>query len=201
MRTSALEKQLYSEGHFIVGVDEVGCGCVAGPVVAAAVILPLGCRIGNIADSKSLSGAKRKTILLQMLEANISISWGVSTVEEVERFNVRQASIMAMKRALDLLPQATYALIDAWNVPGLEIPQKGIIKGDAIIRCIGAASIAAKVVRDHLMCEYGREFPQYEFERHKGYGTALHMANIKKHGLSTHHRPSFLRSVISDNAN
>lgn len=180
----------------MIGVDEVGCGCLAGPVVAAAIHLPLNSRIAEIHDSKLLRPEKRRALFEIFLERDISFSIGMASVAEVDTLNVRKASLLAMKRAIEAFPNATFALIDAWNIPGLALPHRGIIHGDRLVKSIAAASIVAKVVRDFMMMEYEDEFPGYGFARHKGYGTALHQKMLKKLGPSLLHRKAFIKNVI-----
>lgn len=194
------EKALAADGHTVVlGVDEVGCGSLAGPVIAAAVSLPLNLRIKDIKDSKLLSGARRKKVVERFCGLGISWTIGMATCEEVDQHNVRRASLLAMKRAIDAYEGATFALIDAWNIPGLEIPQRGIIRGDFLVKSIAAASIVAKVVRDRLMEEFDEEFPHYGFRVHKGYATRTHRTALLKWGPCPLHRRTFLKKLY-DNA-
>lgn len=186
------ERLLLTQGHFVIGVDEAGCGCLAGPVIAAAVHLPLNSRISEIHDSKLLRPAARIEILKRFVEIGLSWTVGMASAQEVDELNVRRATYLAMKRAIDAYSGATFALIDAWTLPDLEIGQKGIIHGDRLVKSIAAASIIAKVVRDKLMEEFDKDFPGYEFSRHKGYGTNLHRRAIKKLGLSPLHRKTFI---------
>lgn len=188
------ERALASQGYFVIGVDEAGCGCLAGPVIAAAIHLSFNSRIGAITDSKLLKAEKREKILLRFIELGLRWTVGMATAEEVDRYNVRKASLLAMKRAVLAFKGATFALVDAWTIPQLKIPQRGIIHGDRLVKSIAAASIVAKVVRDRLMEEYDREYPAYKFTQHKGYGTALHRSILKKLGPTTIHRLTFLKN-------
>lgn len=186
------EKILQSAGFKLVaGVDEVGCGCLAGPVYAAAVILPTGLRNPLIRDSKTLSPAQRfKTAEFIRTRA---LTWAVGTasVREIERLNIRRASLLAMQRALDSLsPQPDWILSDAFLVPS-KIPCTNLIRGDAHVKCIAAASIIAKVARDGLMSVLDKQYPGYGFARHVGYGTPQHLAALKKLGPSPIHRKTF----------
>lgn len=190
-----LENALRKEGHIVVGVDEVGVGCLAGPVIAVALELHQRCTIKGITDSKLLSAKKRLEIFEKILKQNIKWAVGCATVQEIDRINIRQASKLAMKRAVQAFGTATYALIDAWKIPDLGIPHQGIIKGDRKIRSIAAASIVAKVVRDFMMREYDREFPGFGLAQHKGYGTKLHYEALQKLGVTHIHRKTFLKKL------
>lgn len=189
------ERELASQGYFVIGVDEAGCGCLAGPVIAAAIHLPFNSRIGALTDSKLLKADKREKILLRFIELGIRWTVGMATAEEVDVMNVRRASLLAMKRAVNAFEGATFALVDAWKIPDISIPQRGIIHGDRLVKSISAASIVAKVVRDRLMEEFDREYPAYKFTKHKGYGTALHRNILKKLGPSLLHRQTFLKKL------
>lgn len=189
------ERELARLGHFVIGVDEAGCGCLAGPVVAAAVHLPLHSRIGTLNDSKLLRKEKREEILERFIKLGMKWTIGIADASEVDCFNVRQATLLAMKRAVLAFRGATFVLVDAWTIPKLKIPQRGIIHGDRLIKSIAAASIIAKVVRDRLMEEYDAEFPNYQFAKHKGYGTAVHRKILKKLGPTVLHRRTFLKKL------
>jgi ribonuclease HII len=192
------ERELFAFGHLVIGVDEAGCGCLAGPVIAAAVHLPLNSRIGILNDSKLLRREKREEILERFIELGIKWTVGMADASEVDRFNVRQATFLAMKRAvLAYRGKFLFALVDAWTIPHIKIPQRGIIHGDRLVKSIAAASIIAKVVRDRLMEEYDAEFPGYQFAKHKGYGTALHRSILKKLGPCALHRRTFLKKMES----
>lgn len=191
--TFYLERRLTKQGHLVIGVDEAGCGCLAGPVVAAAVHLPLSCRIGILTDSKLLSAEKRYFIMERFVEHGLKWTVGMASSQEIDKLNIRRATLLAMKRAVDTFKGATFALVDAWKIPDITIAQHGIVHGDRLVKSIAAASIIAKVVRDRLMEEYDRKFPGYSLSQHKGYATKVHRAAIKKLGLSPIHRLTFLR--------
>lgn len=188
-----IEKSLLTAGfRLIAGVDEAGCGALAGPVVAAAVILPFDSRLGNVRDSKLLSPEAREELSLLILER--AAAWGVgsASVEEISTLNIRQAGLLAMRRAVEALAtRPDHLLVDAWTIPGVEIPQRGIIHGDLLVKSIAAASILAKVTRDRLMVELAKTYPAYGFEIHKGYGTAVHQAAIRLHGPCPAHRLTY----------
>lgn len=190
--TFKFEKELISEGYFgIVGIDEVGYGAVAGPVVTAAVMLPLDSRLSEVRDSKLLSEKKREELYVKILEKCHGVAIGSATPREVDQLNVRQATYLAMRRAISQIPSIDFVLVDAWTIPELQIPQKGINSGDKLVKSIAAASIIAKVYRDRLMKKYGEEFPEYGFEKHKGYGTKIHLEAIKTYGPCPIHRVSY----------
>lgn len=183
--------------RFIAGVDEVGRGCLAGPVVAAACILdpelPLP---DSLDDSKKLDAAKREEITAQLKENCIAYAIGQIEADEIDRINILEATKKAMLAAVaSLKPAADYLLIDALRLKQTQLPQRAIIKGDSVSASIAAASILAKTYRDELMCRYDDEFPLYGFAGHKGYGAASHLAAIKTHGSCPIHRKSF-RGVI-----
>ncbi len=186
------ERRYIKEGfRIIAGVDEAGAGALAGPVVAAAVVLPLNSRIGALNDSKLLSEKRREELFNKILfRAN---AWGVGQAshEEVDLINVRQASLLAMRRALEKIKNLEVALVDAWHVPGIRCEQESIVRGDRLVKSISAASIIAKVTRDRLMQSMSDFYPEYGFERHKGYGTNMHLGRIKKHGPCPIHRMSY----------
>lgn len=184
--------------RFIAGVDEVGRGCLAGPVVAAACILdpdkPLP---AGLNDSKKLA-AERRTKIAEYLKQNV-LAYAIGQVEadEIDRINILQATKKAMKLAVEALrPAADFLLIDALQLKEITLPQKAIISGDSISASIAAASIIAKTYRDGLMAEYGRKFPNYGFASHVGYGTKFHLAALRKHGPCGLHRKTF-RGVLS----
>ena len=192
------EKAAKDKGFSLVcGVDEAGRGPLMGPVCAAAVILPEGVEIAGLNDSKKLSEKKREALFPQIIEKATAYSVAFASVEEIEKFNILEATYMAMNRAIEgLSVPADYALIDGNRVPkGIKIPCETVVKGDAKSQSIAAASILAKVSRDRLMEEYDREYPQYLFLKHKGYGTAEHIALIKEYGPCPLHRQSFLKNI------
>ena len=194
------ERQFYSETvHAIVGVDEAGRGPLAGPVVAAACVLPADFEGLGIDDSKKLSEKKREA-LFPMIQQQ-AIAWAVASasVEEIDSLNILNATFLAMRRAQEALPiAADYALIDGNRLPPLSIAGETIIGGDGISPSIAAASILAKVSRDHYMEELDRLYPEYQFLKHKGYGTALHRELILKYGPSSVHRKTFLKKILGE---
>lgn len=190
--TFQYERDLISQGfRAIVGVDEAGCGALAGPLVAAAVIFPLDSRLGRVRDSKLLSPNRRDELYEDIIERATAWSTGVVSVAEITTLGLRPANLLAMKRAVDGIAGVDYALVDAWTIPDLMIPQQGIIRGDRYVKSIAAASVIAKVTRDHMMIELNNQFPQYGFDIHKGYGTKLHQAAIQTHGPCLAHRMTF----------
>lgn len=182
---------------FVCGVDEAGRGPLAGPVCAAAVILPKNTVIEGLNDSKKLSEKKRESLFDIIKEKAVAWSVAFASVEEIEEFNILNATFIAMNRAIDgLSTKADFALIDGNRVPkDIKIPCETVIKGDSKSMSIAAASVLAKVTRDRLMLELDEKYPLYEFKKHKGYGTALHMDLIRKYGPSECHRPSFLKKL------
>ncbi len=183
--------------QFIAGVDEVGVGCLAGPVVAAAVILPSSCQIEGVTDSKQLSAKKRKELSEEIFRVAIAYAIAFASVEEVDDINILQASRLAMKRALESLKQKPdFVLIDGRNPVSINIAQATIIKGDALSLSIGAASIIAKVYRDEWMERLDSEYPGYLFAKHKGYGTVEHRQALQKLGRSQIHRKSFSWTAV-----
>ncbi len=196
------EKEAALKGYKAVcGVDEAGRGPLAGPVCAAAVILPEGCIIEGVNDSKKLTEKKREALFDVIVEQALACSVAFGTVEEIERDNILATTMNTMKRAVEgLSVKADYAMIDGNRLPPLEIPCEYIVKGDAKSMSIAAASILAKVTRDRLMLEYAKKYPEYEFEKHKGYGTKLHVERILEYGPSPIHRLSFLKKIYAKNA-
>ncbi len=181
----------------ICGVDEAGRGPLMGPVCAAAVILPEGIELEGVNDSKKLSEKKREALFDVVKEKAIAWSVAFADVEEIEEVNILNATYLAMNRAIEgLNVPADYALIDGNRVPkDIKIDCETVVKGDAKSLSIAAASILAKVSRDRLVLEYDKEFPEYKFADHKGYGTAAHIEAIKKYGPCKYHRPSFLKNI------
>lgn len=175
------------------GIDEVGRGCLAGPVVAAAVILPEDFDLAGLTDSKQLTAHRREDYDLLIKEKAIAVSVGSATVEEIDRLNILGATFLAMERAIEgLEPRPEYLLIDGNRFRShLEIPYETIVGGDGRVASIAAASIVAKVYRDHLMAHLAEEYPEYHWERNAGYGTAAHLAAIRSCGLTPHHRRTF----------
>ena len=192
-----LEDEIYAEGYgLLCGVDEAGRGPLAGPVCAAAVILPRGFVIDGLNDSKKLSEKKREELFATICEAVVSYGVAFASVEEIEALNILNATYLAMNRAIgQLSPQPDLALIDGNRNAGISVNSRCVVKGDARCADIAAASILAKVTRDRLMLSLAEEYPQYRFEQHKGYGTALHYEALRKYGPSPVHRMSFLRKM------
>lgn len=181
----------------VCGVDEAGRGPLMGPVCAAAVILPENCVIEGLNDSKKLSEKKREKLFPEIIEKAIAYCVAFADVDEIEEHNILEATYIAMNRAIEgLTPAADFALIDGNRVPrDIKIPCETVIKGDAKSQSIAAASVLAKVSRDRLMVEYDKQYPQYNFLKHKGYGTAEHIALIKQFGPCPLHRMSFLKNI------
>ncbi len=192
------ENLAYNKGYkSICGVDEAGRGPLAGPVCAAAVILPQGLILDGVNDSKKLSEKKREKLFDVIIESAVAYNVAYASVEEIEELNILNATMLAMKRAVEGLQiPADFAYIDGNRTPELNIPCEYIIKGDARSMSVAAASILAKVSRDRLLLEYAKEYPQYAFEKHKGYGTKLHTDMIKEYGPSPVHRMSFLKNIL-----
>lgn len=186
------ERELYQKGHrFVAGIDEVGRGPLAGPVVAAAVVLPPNIEILGLNDSKQLSAKKRAELYAEIQVQAVSVGIGVVDHEEIDRINILQASKKAMLLALeDLTIKPTHLLVDAVKLD-CDLPQDNLIKGDARSVSIAAASIIAKEMRDNLMKEYHQIFPFYAFDKNAGYGTKDHLNGLAQHGISPIHRKSF----------
>lgn len=193
----AYEKRAGEQGFSAVcGIDEAGRGPLAGPVCAAAVILPPDCDIPGLNDSKKLSEKKREALFPVIQEKALAFGVGWATAEEIDRVNILQATFLAMARAVEALPTpADYALVDGNRMPPLPIPGETIVKGDATSASIAAASILAKVSRDRLLRQLDEEHPEYGFAKHKGYGTKAHYEAIRKYGLLPEHRRSFLKNL------
>ncbi len=193
------ENEARAKGYLhICGVDEAGRGPLAGPVCAAAVILPEGTIIEGVNDSKKLTEKKREALFDVIIETAVSCSVAFGTVEEIERDNILATTMHTMRRAVEgLSVKADYAMIDGNRLPKLDIPAEYIVGGDAKSMSIAAASILAKVSRDRLMMEYAEKYPQYGFEKHKGYGTKLHVEKILEYGACPIHRPSFLKKIYA----
>ena len=176
----------------IAGVDEVGVGPLAGPVLAAAVILPEDVRLRGIDDSKKVTAALREQLAARIHASAVGIGIGIVEPEEIDRLNIYRAALEAMRRAVTTLPVVPdHVLVDARRIPNLTVPQTAVVDGDARSYCIAAASIVAKVARDRIMCELDAVYPQYGFREHMGYATAQHLAAIERHGPSPVHRRSF----------
>lgn len=193
------ENKALDKGYkFICGVDEAGRGPLAGPVCAAAVILPLNCEIAGLDDSKKISEKKRELLFDKIIENAVAYNIAYGTLEEIEKYNILEATYIAMNQAIDGLNiKADFALIDGNRVPkGISVPCETVVKGDSKSCSIAAASILAKVTRDRLMLEYDKKYPQYLFAKHKGYGTKAHYEAISKYGVCEFHRMSFLKNVL-----
>lgn len=181
----------------VCGVDEAGRGPLAGPVYAAAVILPVGTEIAGLNDSKKLSEKKREELFDTINDIAISISVGTASEKEIDEINILNATFLAMKRAVEGLEiSPDYAIIDGNRAPNLEIPTETVVKGDGKVMSVAAASIIAKVSRDRFMLKMAEQYPEYQFEKHKGYGTRLHYEMIEKYGVSPIHRRSFLKKIL-----
>lgn len=193
------EKAAVTRGFkYICGVDEAGRGPLAGPVCAAAVILPEDACIPGLNDSKKLSEKKREQLFNVITEKALSYCVAYGTLEEIEEFNILEATFLAMNRAIEGLKiKSDFALIDGNRAPkGIKIPCEMVVKGDAKSMSVAAASVLAKVSRDRLMLEYDEKYPLYDFKKHKGYGTKEHTELIKKYGPCEIHRLSFLKNIL-----
>ena len=186
------EKELYKAGYqAIAGIDEVGRGPLAGPVVAAAVILPLGCKIKGLNDSKKIPKKKHQEIYQAVMDKALAVGVGQIDNDIIDQVNIYEATKLAMKEALSKLSlKPDYLLIDAMKLD-VEIPQESIIKGDANSLSIAAASIVAKITRDKLMADYDKEFPRYGFAKNAGYGTKSHLQGLERNGVTPIHRKTF----------
>ncbi|MGT2846361.1 ribonuclease HII [Streptococcus massiliensis] len=198
------EKDLYAQGYeLIAGIDEVGRGPLAGPVVAAAVILPRNCKIKGLNDSKKIPKKKHEEIYRAVQEAALAIGVGVIGNQIIDQVNIYQATKLAMQEALvQLKPQPDYLLIDAMELE-IALPQQSIIKGDANSLSIAAASIVAKVTRDKMMTDFDGVYPGYDFAQNAGYGTQAHLAGLEKYGITPIHRTTFepVKSMIKQVTN
>ena len=187
----------YSHLGFLCGIDEAGRGPLAGPVVAGAVILPQDKKILYLNDSKKLSPAKREELYDVIMDEAVAVGVGIVGPARIDEINILQATYEAMRQALGKLPVKPQLLLnDAVTIPGVDMPQVPIIKGDAKSASIAAASIIAKVTRDRLMQDYDKALPEYGFASNKGYGSAEHIAALKKYGPSPIHRRSFITHFI-----
>ena len=192
------EKEIASYGY-ICGIDEVGRGPLAGPVVAGAVILPKDSQILYLNDSKQLSERKREELYDVIMREAVAVGIGYASHTRIDEINILQATYEAMRQAIGSLSvQPDLLLNDAVTIPGVEIRQVPIIKGDARSVSIAAASIVAKVTRDRLMVEYDKTYPEYHFADNKGYGSAVHIEALKKHGATPIHRKSFIKNFIEE---
>jgi ribonuclease HII len=198
--TRALENAMRRLGYGrIAGVDEVGRGSLAGPVLAAAVVLDPARHISGLRDSKQLTPARRELLFARITSE--AAAWSVAAVEvaEIDRLNIHRASLHAMHLAVSAIaPPPDFVLVDAFRIPELSVPQRGVVHGDDRCAAIAAASIVAKVRRDALMCELHARDPRYGFDRHKGYATAAHLEAMARHGYSEVHRRSFRPPSLFD---
>lgn len=198
-RIETLKKyeKMYSEYNFICGIDEVGRGPLAGPVVAGAVILPKDCNILYINDSKKLSEKKREELYDEITGQAVAYAVGYASPERIDEINILQATYEAMREAIGALQVPPDLLLnDAVTIPGVDIRQVPIIKGDAKSISIGAASILAKVTRDRLMVEYHNQYPEYDFASNKGYGSKAHIEALQKYGPTPIHRKTFIKNFV-----
>ena len=202
-RLALLESDLWSQGmERVAGVDEAGVGPIAGPVVAAAVILPPGCRVAGLDDSKKIVGEERREVLGRQIRDE-ALCWavGIAQVAEIDALNIYRAGLLAMRRAVDSLEvRPDQLLVDARTLPGCAIPQRAIVHGDALSASIAAASLVAKTARDAIMHEFDRTYPGYGFASHKGYPTREHLAALRRLGVLPIHRRSYapVREVLGE---
>ena len=198
--TNILEQELIASGYRrVAGIDEAGRGALAGPVVAAAVILPEECDVEGVRDSKRVPEAEREELYGKIIAS--AEAWGVGVIDNstVDAINILQATFRAMKQAVSSLSiKPDYALIDGRDIPKLEVRSRGVIKGDSVSLSIAAASILAKVTRDRVMRKKGEEFPWYGFQQNKGYGTQKHREAIQEYGPCTLHRLTFLGNLLQE---
>lgn len=188
---------LNSGFEVVCGIDEAGRGPLAGPVYAAAVILPKGHIVEDVNDSKKISEKKRDLLFDKIIDECVCYSIGTASEQEIDEINILQATFLAMRRAvagLEIKPDI--ALVDGNKKPGLDIAEQTIVKGDSKSANIAAASIIAKVSRDRYMLEMAEKYPEYQFEKHKGYGTKLHYEMLEKYGISPIHRKTFLKKLL-----
>ena len=200
-----MEQALHLQGYqYIAGVDEVGRGPLAGPVVTAAVVLPEDFDVPGIDDSKKLSEKRREELYGVILERALAVGIGQADHDVIDEINILQATKRAMGQAIGEADRVLrrehdesidFVLLDAVQLPDLTVPQQSIVKGDAKVLAIAAASIVAKVTRDRMMVEYAKDYPWYAFEKNKGYGTKDHYAGIREHGICPIHRRSFLKTI------
>ncbi len=193
-----IENSLYKSGYnFICGVDEAGRGPLCGPVVAAAVILPKDECIEGVNDSKKISEKKREKLYDEILLKAIAVGVGISDVDIIEKVNILNATKLAMKQAIENLNiTPDYVLIDGNQMIDIKIPANTVVSGDAKSESIAAASIIAKVTRDRMLIKWDKDYPEYGFAKHKGYGTKRHIEAIEKYGLTKIHRPSFCKKIV-----
>ncbi len=196
----ALENAVRRLGFvYVAGVDEVGRGCLAGPVVAGAVILHPDRHIPGLADSKVLRAEEREALAVRIRASAVACATAILSPSEIDRLNIHRASLTAMRQAaLSLVPLPAFVLVDGFPIPGLPVAQRAVIGGDARVAAIAAASIIAKVERDALMCRLHDDDPRYGFDRHKGYATADHLAAVARYGYSAAHRRTFRPPTLFD---
>ena len=192
------EHNAYLRGFTAVcGIDEAGRGPLAGPVCAAAVLLPEGLVIDGLNDSKKLSEKKRELLFPVIQENALAFGIGFADEKEIDEINILQATFLAMRRAFDAMQRrCDYVLIDGNRMPPMPVPGETVVKGDAKSPSIAAASILAKVSRDRVMLEYAKQYPEYQFEKHKGYGTKAHVEALHAFGPSPIHRRTFLKKIL-----
>lgn len=196
------EKEAAARGfHAVCGIDEAGRGPLAGPVYAAAVILPPDCVIDGLNDSKKLTEARREKLFDVIVEKAVAYGIGSADEKEIDNLNILQATYLAMRRAVEALPvPCDYAMVDGNRMPPLPVPGETIVKGDAKSASIAAASILAKVSRDRVMMQYHEQYPAYGFDAHKGYGTRAHYAALEAYGPCPIHRLTFLKKFFQQQA-
>lgn len=192
------ENNAYLRGFTAVcGIDEAGRGPLAGPVCAAAVLLPEGLVIDGLNDSKKLSEKKRELLFPVIQENALAFGIGFADEKEIDEINILQATFLAMRRAFDAMQRrCDYVLVDGNRMPPMPVPGETVVKGDAKSPSIAAASILAKVSRDRVMLEYAKQYPEYQFEKHKGYGTKAHVEALRAFGPSPIHRRTFLKKIL-----
>lgn len=192
------EHNAYLRGFTAVcGIDEAGRGPLAGPVCAAAVLLPEGLVIDGLNDSKKLSEKKRELLFPVIQENALAFGIGFADEKEIDEINILQATFLAMRRAFDAMQRCCdYVLVDGNRMPPMPVPGETVVKGDAKSPSIAAASILAKVSRDRVMLEYAKQYPEYQFEKHKGYGTKAHVKALRAFGPSPIHRRTFLKKIL-----
>lgn len=192
------EHNAYQHGFTAVcGIDEAGRGPLAGPVCAAAVLLPEGLVIDGLNDSKKLSEKKRELLFPVIQENALAFGIGFADEKEIDEINILQATFLAMRRAFDAMQRrCDYVLVDGNRMPPMPVPGETVVKGDAKSPSIAAASILAKVSRDRVMLEYAKQYPEYQFEKHKGYGTKAHVEALRAFGPSPIHRRTFLKKIL-----
>ena len=194
------EKELFNKGYkYICGIDEAGRGPLCGPVVAAAVILAPGEDIEGVNDSKKLTEKKREELYEIIQKKALAIGIGMSDVDSIEKNNILQATKLAMIQAVkNLKIKPDFVIIDGNQDINIDIPKMTLISGDSLSKSVAAASIIAKVTRDRMLIDYDKEYPEYGFAKHKGYGTKVHIEAIQKYGLTKIHRPSFCTKFVKD---